>query len=61
MAKFTRYDPRNKKKHRNKIQSLNKDPRIKEEKSYRRKTSLKDFELTEEDTDDFLEYERYLK
>jgi len=30
MAKFGRYDPRNKKKDRNKIQSLNKDNRIRE-------------------------------
>ena len=31
MAKFDRYDPRNKKKDRNKKNSLNKDVRIREE------------------------------
>ena len=33
MAKFDRYDPRNKKKDRNKKNSLNKDVRIREEES----------------------------
>lgn len=33
MAKFDRYDPRNKKKDRNKKNSLNKDVRIREEDS----------------------------
>lgn len=32
MAKFTRFDPRNKKQNRNKIRSLEKDFRIHEEK-----------------------------
>ena len=33
MAKFDRFDPRNKKKDRNKKNSLNKDVRIREEES----------------------------
>ena len=33
MAKFDRYDPRNKKKDRNKKNSLNKDVRIREEEN----------------------------
>lgn len=31
MAKYSRYDPRNKKKDRNKSRSINKDHRIREE------------------------------
>ena len=34
MAKFGRYDPRNKKKDRNKRQSLNKDNRIRETEQF---------------------------
>jgi hypothetical protein len=40
MAKFGRYDPRNKKKDRNKRQSLNKDNRIRETEQFDRSQVL---------------------
>jgi len=40
MAKFGRYDPRNKKKDRNKRQSLNKDNRIRETEQFERSQVL---------------------
>lgn len=36
MAKFSRFDPRNKKKNRNKIRSLDKDIRMHEERKSRK-------------------------
>lgn len=40
MAKFGRYDPRNKKKDRNKKHSLNKDSRIRETEQFERSQVL---------------------
>lgn len=44
MAKYSRFDPRNKKNTRNKQRSLNRDLRIKEEKKSRSGKQLLDLE-----------------
>lgn len=50
MAKFSRYDSRNKKSGRNKLRSLTKDHRIKEEVS-KNKLKFKDFVMEKKDDD----------
>jgi hypothetical protein len=54
MTKFTRHDPRNKKRDRNKVRSLNKDIRIRLEDSRGNKT--KDW-VSYEDEDEEFQYE----
>jgi hypothetical protein len=49
MAKFSRFDPRNKKNNRNKIRSLEKDLRIHEKKTKNKKFK---WDLDIKDTDD---------
>jgi hypothetical protein len=53
MAKYGRYDPRNKKNDRNKNRSLNRDIRIKEsEKDIRKKKTVLVSWVSDEDSDD---------
>lgn len=53
MAKFGRYDPRNKKKDRNKRQSLNKDNRIRETEQFERsQVLLREVQFEDEYIDD---------
>jgi len=53
MAKFQRYDPRNKKKDRNKKQSLNKDTKIRETDQFdRQQILLREIQLEDDYFDD---------
>lgn len=58
MAKFSRYDPRNKKRDRNKIRSMEKDIRIKEERGSFRSSW---YEPDDEDHDEYEEYKEYIR
>lgn len=51
MAKFSRFDPRNKKNNRNKIRSLEKDFKIHEKKQKNKKFKW-DFDIKDKDADD---------
>ena len=55
MAKYTRFDPRNKKKDRNKLRSIERDIRIHEEdKKQKYRYTRVDWEYNEEDEEDFM-------
>jgi hypothetical protein len=56
MAKFSRFDPRNKKQNRNKMRSLDRDIRIHEEKKSQR-TRFNKWDVPNNEPDD--EYEDY--
>lgn len=50
MAKYSRFDPRNQKKNRNKTRYQNKDFRIKyDENSYKKMTKKVDYEIYDEE------------